>query len=38
MSEMGAACGMFGGEEICVQGFGGDTERKRSLGSRPRQR
>jgi len=38
MSEMDAACGMHGGEERCVQDFGGDVERKRSLGRRPRQR
>ena len=35
---MRAACGMYGGEERCVQGFGGDIERKRSLGRRSRQR
>jgi len=35
---MGAACGMSGGEERCVQGFGRHIERKRSFGRRPRQR
>ena len=24
-NEMGGACGMYGGEERCVQGFGGET-------------
>jgi len=28
----------MGGEERCVQDIGGDIERKRSLGRRPRQR
>ena len=24
-SEMGGACGMYGGRERCAQGFGGET-------------
>jgi hypothetical protein len=24
-NEMGVACGMYGGEERCIQGFGGET-------------
>ena len=24
-NEMGEACGTYGGEEKCIQGFGGDT-------------
>jgi hypothetical protein len=32
---MGAACGMHGGKERCIGGFGGETEGKRTLG-RPR--
>ena len=30
-NEMGGACSMYGGEERCIQGFGGETEGKRSL-------
>jgi hypothetical protein len=29
---MGRAYGMHGGEERCIQGFGGETEGMRSLG------
>jgi hypothetical protein len=36
-NEMGKACGMYGRQERCIQGFGGRPERKRSLG-RPRYR
>ena len=32
---MGGACSMYGGEERCIQGFGGKPEGKRPLG-RPR--
>jgi hypothetical protein len=29
---MGGACGTYGGEERCVQGFGGETrDKKRTL-------
>jgi len=34
---MGGACSMYGGEERCIQGFGGKPEGKRPLG-RPRHR
>jgi hypothetical protein len=34
---MSGACGMYVGEERCIQSFGGKPERKRSLG-RPRRR
>jgi len=31
---MGGACGTYGGEERCVQGFGGETRgKKRQFGS-----
>jgi hypothetical protein len=30
--EMGQACGTHGGEQRCVQDFGGKTEAKRPLG------
>jgi hypothetical protein len=29
---MGGACSAYGGEERCVQRFGGEPERKRPLG------
>ena len=33
-NEMGGACGTYGGEERCVQGFGGETRgKKRQFGS-----
>ena len=31
-NEVGGACSTHGGEERCIQGFGGETEGKRSLG------
>jgi len=31
---MGRACGMYRGEEICVQGLMGKPERRRPLGRR----
>ena len=34
---MGGACSAYGGEERCIQGFGGKPEGKRPLG-RPRRR
>ena len=34
---MGGACSMYGGEERCIQGFGGKPEGKRPL-ERPRHR
>jgi len=34
---MGGACSAYGGEERCVQGFGGEPEGKRPVG-RPRRR
>jgi hypothetical protein len=30
-NEMGRVCGMYGGEEMCMQGFGGETRGKRPL-------
>jgi hypothetical protein len=36
-SEMGRACGMYGGKETCIQGFGGDKEGNMPL-RRPRHR
>ena len=36
-NEMGGACSMYGGQERCIQCFGGETEGKRPLG-RPRRR
>ena len=36
-NEMGGTCSMYGGEERCIQGFGGKPEGKRPLG-RPRHR
>jgi len=36
-NEMGGACSTHGGEERCIQGFGGKPEVKRPLG-RPRRR
>jgi hypothetical protein len=35
--EMGGACSMFGGRERCVEGFGGETGGKETLGT-PRHR
>jgi len=29
---MGGACSAYGGEERCIEGFGGETEGKRPLG------
>jgi hypothetical protein len=29
---MGGACSVYGGEEGCVQGFGGETWRKETTG------
>jgi hypothetical protein len=37
MIEMGGACGMSGGEQRYIQGFGGKPEGKKPLG-RPRRR
>ena len=34
---MGGACSTYGGEEKCIQGYGGETWEKRTLG-RPRRR
>jgi hypothetical protein len=34
---MGGACSRYGGEEMCIQGFGEETLEKRPLG-RPRRR
>jgi hypothetical protein len=31
-NEMGGACSAYGGEERCVQDFGGEPEGKRPLG------
>jgi hypothetical protein len=28
---MGVACGTYGGQKRCIQGFGGETLRKRPL-------
>jgi hypothetical protein len=28
MNEMGGVCSMYGGEERCIQGFGGETQEK----------
>jgi hypothetical protein len=36
-NEMGGACSTYGGEERCIQCFGGETEGKRPL-RRPRHR
>jgi hypothetical protein len=30
-NEMGGACGTYGREERCIQGFGGEPEGKRPL-------
>ena len=32
--EVGGACGTYGGEMKCIQGFGGEIVEKRSLGRR----
>jgi hypothetical protein len=29
MNEMGEVCSMYGGEERCIQGFGGENLRKK---------
>jgi hypothetical protein len=31
-NEMGGACSAYGGEERCVQGFGGETRGKETTG------
>jgi hypothetical protein len=31
-NEMGWACSMYGGEEICIQDFGGETEEGKPFG------
>jgi hypothetical protein len=31
-NEKGMACGMYRGEELCIQGYGGETDRKRPPG------
>jgi hypothetical protein len=36
-NEMGRACGMYWGEEMCIQDFGGKPEEKGQLG-RPKHR
>ena len=36
-NEMGGACSTYGGEDRCIQNFGGETLGKRPLG-RPRHR
>jgi hypothetical protein len=36
-NEMDGACGTYGGQERCLQGFGGETLGKEPLG-RPRRR
>jgi len=34
---MGGACSTYGGEDMCIEDFGGENEGKRPLG-RPRHR
>jgi hypothetical protein len=29
--KVGKACGMYGGDEPCIQGFGGETWRKETV-------
>jgi hypothetical protein len=36
-NEMGGACGTYGGQERCIQGFDGEPDGKSPLG-RPRRR
>jgi len=31
-NEMGGACSTYGGEERCIEGFGGKRDEKRPLG------